>query len=82
MELREVAGEREARLLQPGQRDARIETGPARNALGPEAPAGGHRKGLGGTSRRVKDEAFRRRLIEAGTADELYAIIREEDDRY
>jgi len=33
-------------------------------------------------SRLLKDEAFRRRLIEAGTANELFAIIRDEDDRY
>ncbi len=50
--------------------------------VAPEDSAGAHLKALARISRLLKDEAFRRRLIEAGTADELYAIIREEDDRY
>ena len=50
--------------------------------VAPEDSAGAHLKALARISRLLKDEAFRRRLIEAGTANELYAIIREEDDRY
>jgi len=50
--------------------------------VAPEDSAGAHLKALARISRLLKDEAFRRRLIEAGTANDLYAIIREEDDRY
>ena len=50
--------------------------------VAPEDSAGAHLKALARISRLLKDDAFRRRLIEASTADELYAIIREEDDRY
>jgi len=50
--------------------------------VAPEDSAGAHLKALARISRLLKDEAFRRRLIEAGTASDLYAIIRDEDDRY
>ena len=50
--------------------------------VAPEDSAGAHLKALARISRLLKDEAFRRRLIEAGTAKELFAIIRDEDDRY
>ena len=50
--------------------------------VAPEDSAGAHLKALARISRLLKDEAFRRRLIEAGTANELFAIIRDEDDRY
>ena len=50
--------------------------------VAPEDSAGAHLKALARISRLLKDDAFRRRLIEASTANELYAIIREEDDRY
>src|SRR5690242_5630400 len=50
--------------------------------VAPEDSAGAHLKALARISRLLKDEAFRRRLIEGGTASDLYAIIREEDDRY
>ncbi|HLY38749.1 MAG TPA: PTS sugar transporter subunit IIA [Candidatus Binatia bacterium] len=50
--------------------------------VAPEDSAGAHLKALARISRLLKDEAFRKRLIEAGTANELYAIIRDEDDRY
>ena len=50
--------------------------------VAPEDSAGAHLKALARISRLLKDEAFRRRLIEAGTADDLYATIQQEDDRY
>src|SRR5205807_5565892 len=50
--------------------------------VAPEDSAGAHLKALARISRLLKDEAFRRRLVEAGAANDLYAIIREEDDRY
>ena len=50
--------------------------------VAPEDSAGAHLKALARISRLLKDDAFRRRLIEASRPDELYAIIREEDDRY
>lgn len=50
--------------------------------VAPEDSAGAHLKALARISRLLKDEAFRRRLMTAGTAGDLYATIREEDDRY
>jgi len=50
--------------------------------VAPEDSAGAHLKALARISRLLKDEAFRRRLMDAGAAADLYAIIREEDDRY
>jgi len=50
--------------------------------VAPEDCAGAHLKALARISRLLKDEAFRRRLMAASTATDLYATIREEDDRY
>jgi PTS system nitrogen regulatory IIA component len=50
--------------------------------LAPEDSAGEHLQALARLSRLLKDIQFRKRLIDARTADDLYAIIAEEDDRY
>lgn len=50
--------------------------------VAPEESAGAHLKALARISRLLKDEGFRRRLLEARDGAELYAIIREEDARY
>jgi len=51
--------------------------------VAPEDSAGAHLKALARISRLLKDEAFRKRLLEAADdVRELYAIIREEDARY
>jgi PTS system nitrogen regulatory IIA component len=50
--------------------------------VAPEDSAGAHLKALARISRLLKDEAFRQRLMAAGGAAELYATIREEDERY
>src|SRR4029077_15576387 len=50
--------------------------------VAPEDSAGAHLKALARISRLLKDEPFRTRLMQAPTAADLYATIREEDDRY
>ena len=50
--------------------------------VAPEDSAGAHLKALARVSRLLKDEAFRGRLMAAKTAADVYATIREEDDRY
>jgi PTS system nitrogen regulatory IIA component len=48
--------------------------------LAPENSAGLHLKALAKISRMLKDDSFRRQLIEAGTKEELYRIIEEKDN--
>jgi len=48
--------------------------------LAPENSAGLHLKALAKISRMLKDDSFRRQLIEAGTKQELYRIIEEKDN--
>ena len=47
--------------------------------LAPENSAGLHLKALAKISRMLKDDSFRRQLIDAGTKEELYRIIEEKD---
>ncbi|UCD48271.1 MAG: PTS sugar transporter subunit IIA [Deltaproteobacteria bacterium] len=49
--------------------------------VAPEYSAGMHLKALARISRLLKDERFRRSLVEAADADELRRIFREEDAR-
>jgi PTS system nitrogen regulatory IIA component len=48
----------------------------------PENSAGLHLKLLARISRILKNEPFRQRLLQAKTADEIYAIIKEEDEDF
>jgi len=50
--------------------------------VAPEDSAGAHLKALARISRLLKEETFRRRLMEAPGARELFETIRTEDDRY
>jgi PTS system nitrogen regulatory IIA component len=50
--------------------------------IAPENAAADHLKALARISRLLKDDAFRRRLHEAQTGQELYAIIAEEDEKF
>jgi len=50
--------------------------------VAPEDSAGAHLKALARISRLLKDESFRKRLLAAGDAHDLYTIIRDEDARY
>ena len=50
--------------------------------VAPEDSAGAHLKALARISRLLKDEAFRKRLLDAGDAAALYAAIQEEDAKY
>jgi len=50
--------------------------------VAPEDSAGAHLKALARISRLLKDEPFRRRLMEAANARDLFETIRTEDDRY
>jgi len=50
--------------------------------LAPENSAGEHLKALARLSRLLKDAHFKQRLMEAGTDEEIYRIIAEEDERY
>jgi PTS system nitrogen regulatory IIA component len=50
--------------------------------VAPENSVGQHLKALARVSRLLKESAFRERLTRADTQEELYAIIREEDDKY
>ena len=50
--------------------------------VAPEDSAGAHLKALARISRLLKDEAFRKRLMQAEDAASLYRVIREEDAKY
>lgn len=49
--------------------------------MAPEYSAGMHLKALARISRLLKDERFRRSLLEAADADELRRVLQEEDGR-
>jgi PTS system nitrogen regulatory IIA component len=49
--------------------------------VAPEDSAGVHLKALARVSRLLKDKAFRERLLQVEGYNELYRIIREEDER-
>jgi PTS system nitrogen regulatory IIA component len=49
--------------------------------IAPENSAGLHLKALAQISRLMKDQAFRKRLMEADSADEIYAIFSEGDEK-
>jgi len=48
--------------------------------LAPENSAGLHLKALAKISRMLKDDGFRRQLIDASTKEEIYRIIEEKDN--
>lgn len=50
--------------------------------VAPEDSAGIHLKALARVSRLLKDKGFRDRLFAGETREELYAVIKEEDDKY
>jgi PTS system nitrogen regulatory IIA component len=50
--------------------------------VAPEDSAGIHLKALARVSRLLKDKAFRDRLAAGGTREQLFAIIKEEDEKY
>lgn len=50
--------------------------------IAPENAAADHLKALARISRLLKDEAFRSRLMGGETADDLYSIIAEEDEKF
>jgi PTS system nitrogen regulatory IIA component len=50
--------------------------------VAPEDSAGAHLKALARISRLLKDEAFRKRLLDADDAAALYAAIQGEDAKY
>ena len=50
--------------------------------VAPENSAGIHLKALARISRLMKDIGFRQRLLKAGTADEIYALFSEGDEKY
>jgi PTS system nitrogen regulatory IIA component len=50
--------------------------------IAPENAAADHLKALARISRLLKDEVFRRRLMQAKDGQELYSIIAEEDDKF
>ena len=50
--------------------------------VAPEDSAGIHLKALARISRLLKDKAFRDRLYAGTTREELFAIIKDEDDKY
>lgn len=50
--------------------------------VAPEDSAGIHLKALARVSRLLKDKSFRDRLAGGGTQEQLFAIIKEEDDKY
>ena len=49
--------------------------------IAPENSAGMHLKALAQVSRLMKDQAFRKRLMEANSADEIYSIFSEGDEK-
>ena len=50
--------------------------------VAPEDSAGVHLKALARVSRLLKDKAFRDHLAAGGTREQLFAIIKEEDEKY
>jgi len=50
--------------------------------IAPENAAADHLKALARVSRLLKDEAFRRRLMQGKTSQELYQIIATEDQKF
>lgn len=50
--------------------------------IAPESAAADHLKALARISRLLKDESFRRRLIEGKSRQELFNIIAEEDEKF
>jgi nitrogen PTS system EIIA component len=50
--------------------------------VAPEDSAGIHLKALARVSRLLKDKSFRDRLAAGGTPEQLFAIIKEEDEKY
>ena len=50
--------------------------------VAPEDSAGIHLKALARVSRLLKDKGFRDRLGAGGTPEQLFAIIKEEDEKY
>ncbi len=50
--------------------------------VAPESSTGAHLKALARISRVFKDTSFRKRLLEAGDADGMFAVIAEEDAKY
>ncbi len=50
--------------------------------VAPETSTGAHLKALARISRVFKDAEFRRRLLSADDADEMYEVIAEEDAKY
>lgn len=50
--------------------------------VAPEDSAGIHLKALARVSRLLKDKGFRDRLAAGGTPEQLFAIIKEEDEKY
>lgn len=50
--------------------------------VAPEDSAGVHLKALARVSRLLKDKSFRDRLSAGGTREQLFAIVKEEDEKY
>ncbi|MCC6847819.1 MAG: PTS sugar transporter subunit IIA [Deltaproteobacteria bacterium] len=50
--------------------------------IAPEDSAGVHLKALARVSRLLKDKSFRDRLATGGSQEQLFAIIKEEDEKY
>jgi nitrogen PTS system EIIA component len=50
--------------------------------VAPENSAGIHLKALARISRLRKDQVFRKRLMEVSSAEEIYALFSEEDEKY
>jgi PTS system nitrogen regulatory IIA component len=50
--------------------------------VAPENTAGIHLKALARISRLLKDKKFRENLLKAKTANDLFEIIKEEDDKF
>jgi len=50
--------------------------------VAPENSAGIHLKALAKISRLMKDQSFRKRLMEAQSAEEIYALFSEGDEKY
>ena len=50
--------------------------------IAPENAAADHLKALARISRLLKDESFRRRLMEGKTSQDIYQIIAEEDQKF
>lgn len=50
--------------------------------VAPEDASGAHLKALARVSRLLRDKDFRRRLLEAETREQIYEVIRQEDEKY